>query len=512
MRPFKVSLVEKSEPATTVPGWVREELAAQGIDFVVRACAIPEDLAAHAGDALAKPLVNTSASIEHRTIRRIAFRILPLVFIIYLVAFIDRANVAYAKLTMAAELGFSEGVYGFGAGLFFLSYLVLEIPGALIVHRWGAPRWISRILASWGICPALVGFVHTANQFYAARLLLGLAEAGLVPSVLVYLHEWFPARFRARAMARFFIASPIVYRRINNVVRTKSRASLVADTSHDGGHSRRGRERHVRLTSATIRKPRKASGKPVDGMPLMTESKAFDPFLLDRQKLSEQIAHTIQQQISHGKLKPGDQLPPELELAMLLRVNRATVREAIHLLSERGLVERKNGRGTRIKAMPPANVGAAISRFFVSNNCSHRELHEFRSVFEPRVAAFAATNARPEDVERLGTALRELEDAWRTRDIDRLAAADAEFHFSLAVASHNALMLAVANGLKLVLERAMKSTHAAFHREESFRTHRLIYTAVARHDAGKAEQAMKHQLETSPFAEMEPTEIEPGEF
>lgn len=233
----------------------------------------------------------------------------------------------------------------------------------------------------------------------------------------------------------------------------------------------------------------------------MTDLAAFDVFSLDRQKLNEQIAEIIQQQISHGKLKAGDRLPPERELAVLLKVNRATVREAIHLLSERGLVERKNGRGTRIKAMPPANVGSAISRFFVSNNCSHRELHEFRSVFEPKVAAFAARNARPEDIEKLGIALRALEDAWSAQDVERLAVADAEFHFNLAVASHNALMLAVANGLKLVLERAMKMSHATFHSEESFRTHRFIYTTVARRNAPKAEQAMKHQLATSPFSE-----------
>src|SRR5437016_4669147 len=148
-------------------------------------------------------------SVEQRAMRKASRRILPLVFVIYLVAFIDRANVAYAKFTMSAELGFSESVYGFGAGLFFLGYLVLEVPGALIVHRWGARRWIARILASWGLCTALVGLIHTANQFYTARFVLGLAEAGLVPGVLVYLHEWFPAKYRARALARFFIASPI---------------------------------------------------------------------------------------------------------------------------------------------------------------------------------------------------------------------------------------------------------------------------------------------------------------
>ena len=152
---------------------------------------------------------NIGSDIEQRSIRKIKYRILPLVFIIYLVAFLDRANVAFAKLTMSAQLGFSERVYGFGAGLFFIGYLVLEVPGALIVQRWGARRWISRILASWGLCTAIVGLVRTPHQFYWARFFLGLAEAGLVPGILVYLHEWFPAQYRARALARFFIASTV---------------------------------------------------------------------------------------------------------------------------------------------------------------------------------------------------------------------------------------------------------------------------------------------------------------
>jgi len=155
-----------------------------------------------------KPSIQiTSSSLERSAIRKASRHILPLVFVIYLVAFLDRANVAYAKLTMSGDLGFSERVYGFGAGLFFVGYLVLEVPGALIVQRWGARSWIIRILASWGICTALAGFIHTAHQFYLVRFVLGLAEAGLVPGVLVYLHEWFPAQYRARALARFFMAS-----------------------------------------------------------------------------------------------------------------------------------------------------------------------------------------------------------------------------------------------------------------------------------------------------------------
>jgi GntR family transcriptional repressor for pyruvate dehydrogenase complex len=230
----------------------------------------------------------------------------------------------------------------------------------------------------------------------------------------------------------------------------------------------------------------------------MEEGGAFEALVLDRQKLNEQIAEMIQQKITYGKLRPGDRLPPERELAILLKVNRATVREAIHLLSERGLVERKNGRGTRIVAMPADNVGAAINRYFVSNNCSQRELQDFRAIFEPKVAAFAAMSATSEDIKKVGTALRVLEEAWDSKDAQRLAPADAQFHLALAAATHNALMLAVASGLNIVLERFMRMSHAAVHSEESFRTHRVIYRAVAHHDAAKAEEAMQQQMATTP--------------
>lgn len=148
-------------------------------------------------------------ALSERTMRKIRWRILPLMFLIYAVAFLDRANVAYAKLTMSADLGFSEAVYGFGAGVFFAGYLILEIPGALIVEKWGGRRWFARILISWGICATLVGLIKTPAQFYVTRFFLGLAEAGLVPGAVVYLNQWFPRKYRAGAMGRFFMASPI---------------------------------------------------------------------------------------------------------------------------------------------------------------------------------------------------------------------------------------------------------------------------------------------------------------
>jgi ACS family tartrate transporter-like MFS transporter len=155
------------------------------------------------------PIAASTDPLEHRTMEKVRRRILPFVFVLYLVAFLDRANVAFAKLTMSVDLGFSEAVYGLGAGLFFAGYFVLEIPGALIVARWGARRWMARILVTWGLCTIAVGMVNTATQFYVTRFILGAAEAGFFPGIIVYLNGWFPSRYRARAMARFVMASPI---------------------------------------------------------------------------------------------------------------------------------------------------------------------------------------------------------------------------------------------------------------------------------------------------------------
>jgi len=143
--------------------------------------------------------------------RRKAYRrLLPLCFICYVIAYVDRANVAIAKLTMTRDLpGFDNAVIGFGAGIFFLGYFLLEIPGTLIVEAWSARKWISRIMITWGITAALTAAVTTPFQFYLVRFLLGLAEAGFFPGVIVYLTHWFPSRDRARALAYFFVATPL---------------------------------------------------------------------------------------------------------------------------------------------------------------------------------------------------------------------------------------------------------------------------------------------------------------
>src|SRR5712691_2408119 len=135
--------------------------------------------------------------IEQRVVRKIAWRILPYLFVLYVVAYLDRVNVAFAKTEMMKALGFSEAVFGFGAGLFFLGYFVLEIPGALIVERWSARKWIARILLTWGISAILVGFVRTPRGFYLTRFFLGAAEAGFFPGIIVYLTHWFSRLDRA---------------------------------------------------------------------------------------------------------------------------------------------------------------------------------------------------------------------------------------------------------------------------------------------------------------------------
>ena len=140
--------------------------------------------------------------------RKVAWRILPLVILLYLVAYLDRANVGFAKLRMAADLKFSDTVFGLGIGIFFIGYLTLEIPGALLVERWSARKWFSRILITWGLISAGTAFVETPGGFYTARFLLGVAEAGFFPGILVYFTHWFPIAERGRAMSGLIVAVP----------------------------------------------------------------------------------------------------------------------------------------------------------------------------------------------------------------------------------------------------------------------------------------------------------------
>jgi MFS transporter, ACS family, tartrate transporter len=148
------------------------------------------------------------SDVGQRARRRVAYRLLPFVFLLYLVNYLDRVNVSFANLRMSADLGFSDRVYGLGVGMFYLTYVLFEIPGAIIVERWSARKWIARIMISWGIVTILTGFVHTAGQFYAARFFLGAAESSFFPGMIVYLTHWFCARDRSRAIACLYAANP----------------------------------------------------------------------------------------------------------------------------------------------------------------------------------------------------------------------------------------------------------------------------------------------------------------
>jgi MFS transporter, ACS family, tartrate transporter len=153
---------------------------------------------------------NTNARpIEARAIRKVKLRILPFALLLYIVAFLDRINIGFAALTMNPELGITSHQFGLLAGVFFVSYFICEIPSNLLLHRIGARIWLARILITWGIVATLTGFVQSINQLYLARFLLGLAEGGYFPGILLYLTYWFRQREQAQAIALFLMGIPI---------------------------------------------------------------------------------------------------------------------------------------------------------------------------------------------------------------------------------------------------------------------------------------------------------------
>ncbi|WP_300724835.1 MFS transporter [Pseudomonas sp.] len=161
-------------------------------------------------ESLALGAIGVPAGVsEDATYRKVAWRIMPLLLACYLMAYLDRVNVGYAKLQMVDDLQFSDAVYGLGAGIFFIAYFLVEIPSNLILHRVGARVWIARIMITWGILSACMAFVTTPMSFYVLRFLLGLAEAGFYPGVILYLSYWFPSHRRGKMFALFASAAPI---------------------------------------------------------------------------------------------------------------------------------------------------------------------------------------------------------------------------------------------------------------------------------------------------------------
>ena len=143
------------------------------------------------------------------TMRRVSGRLIPFLLICYFVSFLDRVNVSFAALQMNRDLGLTPAVYGLGAGLFFLTYCVFEVPSNLMLYRFGATRWIARIMFTWGLCAAGMAFIVGAKSFYTMRLLLGVAEAGFFPGVLFFLTLWFPAAWRGRVIGLFMTGAAI---------------------------------------------------------------------------------------------------------------------------------------------------------------------------------------------------------------------------------------------------------------------------------------------------------------
>jgi ACS family tartrate transporter-like MFS transporter len=150
-----------------------------------------------------------SDSVGEQTLRRVRWRLLPFLGLLYIVSYLDRVNVSFAKLTMNAAIGIDDATYAFGAGIFFVGYFLFEVPSNLILERVGARRWIARIMLTWGLVSGATAFVTGAKSFAVMRFLLGIAEAGFFPGILLYLTFWFPARERARVVGLFMVALPL---------------------------------------------------------------------------------------------------------------------------------------------------------------------------------------------------------------------------------------------------------------------------------------------------------------
>src|SRR5512141_2982312 len=153
--------------------------------------------------------VAARSELETSTIRAISWRLIPFLVLAYFLAYLDRVNLGFAALTMNAELKFSPTIFSWGAGIFFIGYFIFEVPSNLALEKFGASRWIARIMVTWGIISAAMCLVSGEMSFYVLRFLLGVAEAGFFPGIILYLTYWYPAEYRARFLAAFAIAVPV---------------------------------------------------------------------------------------------------------------------------------------------------------------------------------------------------------------------------------------------------------------------------------------------------------------
>ena len=150
--------------------------------------------------------VSSLGELGDRTISKVKRRVLPLIVFLYFIAFLDRNNVGFAKLTMSQDIGLSATAYGLGAGIFFIGYAIFEIPSNAGMHRYGARKWIARILVTWGFFATIMALVQGETSFYIIRFLLGAAEAGFFPAIILYLTYWFPAKQRVAVLGIFILA------------------------------------------------------------------------------------------------------------------------------------------------------------------------------------------------------------------------------------------------------------------------------------------------------------------
>lgn len=150
----------------------------------------------------------SGSDVGRRSVRHVNRRLLPYLVLLYVVAYLDRVNIGSAGLQMTRELGFSNAVFGLGGGIFYLGYMLLEIPGGVLAEVWSARKWIARILLTWGFLASATGFIHSTRQFYWLRFFLGLAEAGFLPAILVYISHWYRPEDRGKAIAIFMASNP----------------------------------------------------------------------------------------------------------------------------------------------------------------------------------------------------------------------------------------------------------------------------------------------------------------
>src|SRR5690349_23457906 len=158
---------------------------------------------------MSQPATAAKHDIERSRIRAISWRLIPFLIVAYFFSYLDRVNLGFAALTMNEDLKFSPLIFAWGAGIFFIGYFLFEVPSNLALERFGASRWIARIMVTWGIISALMATVSGEWSFYIFRFLLGVAEAGFFPGIILYLTYWYPAEYRARFIAAFGIAVPV---------------------------------------------------------------------------------------------------------------------------------------------------------------------------------------------------------------------------------------------------------------------------------------------------------------